>query len=102
MNNLLSIISKRLSAKILIALTLCVAIIMGGVILLATASQRDQLRDQMTDHGRELKSLAYAAIRHPMAMGDSESVERQLTEIRDSLNNNEILICDFNRQITFA
>ncbi|MDH3359719.1 MAG: ATP-binding protein, partial [Desulfobulbaceae bacterium] len=24
------------------------------------------------------------------------------TEIRDSLNNNEILICDFNRQITFA
>ncbi len=102
MSNFFALIRKRLSAKILIALTLCVALIMGGVIILAIASQREQLREQMTAHGRELKTLAYAAIRHPMAMGDSESVERQFTEIRDSLQNNEILICDFNRQIVFA
>ena len=102
MLNIISMIRKRLSAKILIALTLCVALIMSGVIILAIASQRDQLREQMAAHGRELKSLAYAAIRHPMAMGDSDSVERQLTEIRDSLQNNEILICDFQQRIVFA
>ena len=102
MVNLFTHIRKRLSAKILIALTLCVALVMGGVIILATASQRDLIREQMAAHGRELKSLAYAAIRHPMAQGDSESVERQLTEIRGSLENNEILICDFNRRIVFA
>ncbi|MDH5297554.1 MAG: hypothetical protein OEV91_00860, partial [Desulfobulbaceae bacterium] len=95
-------IKKRLSAKILIALTCCVAIVMAGVITLAVASQRRQLQEQMTEHGRELKSVAYAAIRHPMAVGDSASVELQLTELRESLQDNEIVICDFNGQIVFA
>ena len=102
MTSLLAAIRKQLSAKIIIALTLSVAVVMAGVIILAIAGQRHQLREQMTTHGRELKSLAYAAIRHPMALGDSESVERQLTEIRASLQDNEILICDFNQQVVFA
>ncbi len=102
MIDLLAAIRKRLSAKILIALTLGVGVVMAGMILLAVAGQRHQLREQMTSHGRELKSLAYAAIRHPMALGDSESVEHQLTEIRGSLQDNEIVICDFQQQIIFA
>jgi len=97
-----TLIKKRLSAKILVALTFCVAMVMAGVIVLAVASQRRQLQEQMTEHGRELKSVAYTAIRHPMAMGDSASVKQQLTELRESLRDNEIVICDFNRQIVFA
>ncbi|MFH1020906.1 MAG: response regulator [Pseudomonadota bacterium] len=102
MVNLHTLIKKRLSAKILIALTFCVAIVMAGVIILAVTSQRRQLQEQMTEHGRELKSVAYTAIRHPMAMGDSASVKQQLTELRESLRDNEIVICDFNQQIVFA
>jgi len=102
MVNPYTLIKKRLSAKILIVLTFCVAIVMAGVIILAVAGQRRQLQAQMTEHGRELKSVAYTAIRHPMAMGDSASVEQQLSELRQSLRNNEIVICDFNRQIVFA
>lgn len=95
-------IKKRLSAKILIALIFCVAIVMAGVIILAVASQRRQFQDEMTEHGRELKAVTYAAIRHPMAQGDSASVKRQLAELRENLQNNEIVICDFNRKIVFA
>ena len=102
MINLHKEIKKRLNVKILIALTVSVAMVMALVIALGVANQKRQLRKQMTEFGGELKSVAYAAIKYPMSTGDSASVERQLIEIRDLLLDNEIIVCDFNKQIVFA
>ncbi len=95
-------IRKSLRAKILIGLTISVAIVMALIILLWAANQQGQLRKQMTFFGEELKSVAYAAIKYPMSIGDSASVTRQLVEIRDLLHDNEIIVCDFNQEIIFA
>lgn len=95
-------IRKNLSLKILIALTICGAIVMGVVIYFSIASQREQIRERMTTFGRELKYLAYAGIKHPMAVGDSPSVERQFLDVKAFMKGTEIVICDFNRRIVFA
>ncbi len=102
MFNLYREVKKRLNAKILIALTVSVAMVMALVITLGVTNQKRQLRKQMTAFGAELKSVAYAAIKYPMSIGDSASVEQQLVEIRDLLHDNEIIVCDFNKQIVFA
>jgi PAS domain S-box-containing protein len=95
-------IRNRLSAKILIALSLCVAVVMACVIFLGVASQQRHLRNQMTTFGRELQSVAYAAIKLPMARGDSEAVQNQLLQIRDRLGKGEIVIAGFDHRIVFA
>ncbi|MDP2106902.1 MAG: hypothetical protein Q8J76_12980, partial [Desulfobulbaceae bacterium] len=102
MSNFLAGIRKRLNAKILIVLTVCVAVVMGLVIFLAVASQHRHLLKQMTSSGHRLQSLAYAAIKHPMAMGDSAAVEQQLLAIRDQMEGAQIIVCDFNQKIVFA
>jgi len=95
-------IRKSLRVKILLGLTISVAIVMAFVIIFGAANQQSQLRKQMTVFGEELKSVAYAAIKYPMSIGDSASVTRQLVEIRDLLLDNEIIVCDFNQKIIFA
>ena len=95
-------IRKSLKAKILLSLTISVALVMALVIILGTANQQAQLRKQMTIFGEELKSVAYAAIKYSMSIGDSASVTRELEEIRDLLQDTEIIVCDFNQKIIFA
>lgn len=102
MNRLAGPIRNHLDLKILIVITVGVALVMGAVIGLSVNNQRQQMRERMTEYGHELKSLAYAGIRHPMSVGDSASVEKQLLDIRDHLHGTEIVICDFNRKIVFA
>jgi len=94
------IIKKILHLETL--LTIGVTIIMGGVIYFSITNQREHIRERMTTYGQDMKSLAYAGIKHPMAAGDSPSVEKQLLDIGDELENTEIVICDFNQRIVFA
>ncbi len=102
MQKLLGLVRKSLALKILVALTVGAAIVMGVVIYLSVTSQREQFRERMTTFGSEMKSLAYAGIKHPMAVGDSASIEKQLFDIKDELQGTEIVICDFNQRIVFA
>lgn len=102
MANILDFIRRRLTLKILLALTCGVAFVVGVVICLAVTSQRAQIRERMATFGRELKNLAYAGIKHSMSVGDSASVQRQLMDVRDMLKGAEIMICDFNQRIVFA
>jgi len=94
--------TRRLSVKILLALTVGVAMAMGVVIYLSLDSQQKQIRERMTTFGRELKFLAYAGIKHPMSVGDSASVEKQLLDVKEILKDAEIAVCDFNQRIVFA
>lgn len=96
------LIRKHLNVKILCTLSLGVSLIMGVVIYLGITSQREGLRKKMVTHGEELKSLAYAGIRHPMSVGDSATVERQLLDVKTAVNDLDIVICDFDGEIVFA
>jgi PAS domain S-box-containing protein len=102
MYNPLAKIRRCLSAKILIVLSVCVAFVMGWVIVLAVVSQQRHLLAQMTSFGHKLQSIAHAAIKHPMALGDSAAIDRQLLAIRDQLAGSEIIVCDFDQIIVFS
>ncbi|MCB2183322.1 MAG: PAS domain-containing protein [Desulfobulbaceae bacterium] len=93
-------IRRNLDLKTLI--TIGVTIIMGGVIFLSIVNQREHSRERMMSYGQDIKSLAYAGIKHPMAVGDSPSIEKQLFDIEGELKNTEVVICDFNKTIIFA
>jgi len=102
MSRLLGFIKNRLTVKILLALTIGVATVMGVIIYLSIANQQQHLHQGMIDYGRKLKYLAYASIKHPMSIGDSDSVEKQLLDIRANMPDAEIVICDLNQRIVFA
>lgn len=100
MNRPPAFIRKHLDLKTLI--TVGVTCIMGAVIFLSIVNQREHSRERMMSYGQDMKSLTYAGIKHPMAMGDSPSIEKQLFDIEDELENTEVVICDFNQRIVFA
>jgi len=75
---------------------------MGVVVFLSLTNQREKIKERMTAYGQDIKSLAYAGIKHPMSGGDSESIKKQLFDIEDELKNTEIFIFDFNQRIVFA
>ena len=102
MVNYLSFIKKSLGLKILLALSLSVAVVMGVVIYLNTKNQQKQIKESMKTFGRELKFLAYAGLRHPMSVVDSPSVEQQLLDIKEIAKDTEIAVCDFRQRIVFA
>lgn len=102
MFSVLDPIRKRLALKILVVLTISVALVMGAVISIGVQNQRQQIRKMMTGFGEEMKSLAYAGIKHPMSVGDSASIEKEFSDIRNQLHGTEIVICDFNQRIVFA
>ncbi len=106
MPGLLELVRNRLVSslvfKIMAILTIGVGLVMAVDISLSVNNQREQLEQRMTDFGRELGSLAYAGIKHPMAMGDSASIEKQLFDIRDQLQGTEIVLCDFDQEIVFS
>ncbi len=95
-------LSSSLALKIMVVLAIGVGSVMAVDIGLSVHNQRQQFKRRMTDFGRELGSLAYAGIKHPMAVGDSASIEKQLFDIRDQLQGTEIVLCDFDQEIVFA
>lgn len=98
MSGFIDFIQRSLSVKIFLALTIGVAIVMGAIIYF----QEAQIRERMKSYGRELKFVIYAGIEHPMAVGDKETVQRQISDIKKILKEAEIIICDFDQRITFA
>lgn len=100
--NLIGLIKKRLDVKILCSLALGVLLIMGIMIYSSITTQKAELKKGMITHGEGLKSLAYAGIKHPMSVGDSSSVEKQLNDIKKTVKGLDIAICDFDEKIIFA
>lgn len=75
---------------------------MSVVIYLNITSQQEGLKTRMVTYGEEIKSLAYAGIRHPMAIGDSAAVGKQMLDIKKAVKGLDLAICDFKEQIIFS
>lgn len=75
---------------------------MSVVIYLNITSQQEGLKTRMVTYGEEIKSLAYAGIRHPMSIGDSAAVGKQMLDIKNAVKGLDLAICDFKEQIIFS
>ena len=53
-------------------------------------------------HNRSLLEHTYSAIKYPMEVGDSETIDRQFEDIKQSMQGIEVYVTDFRQEITYA
>ena len=99
---MLGYIRKSLSKKILIVLTVSVALIMLGVVYLTYSFETEEMLRTMDINNEETASAIYAGIKYPMSVGDSRAVQRELLDIKEIVKDIDIYICDNRRAIKFS
>jgi hypothetical protein len=99
---LLGYTRKSLSKKILLVLTLSVALVMLGVVYLTYSFETEEMLRTMNIYNEETASAIYAGIKYPMSVGDSNAVQRELLNIKEIVKDIDIFICDNRRAIKFS
>lgn len=99
---MLDLIRKSLSGKILVALSVTVAMVMSGVIYFSYTHQTKEMLSEMKSNNKELASAIYAGIKYPMSIGDSKAVEKELLDTREMMPDVEVFICGPDQTITFS
>ncbi len=51
---------------------------------------------------KEVMDTIYATMKHPLTVGDSDTIHRDLEEIGQKYKNISVYLCDFNRDISFS
>ncbi len=91
-----------LRAKILVA-TITVVGGFTGVFLYQTLSfHTKSALDQVAESSQSLLENTYSAIKHPMSVGDSKTVEAQLKDIKEHMEGVEVYISDFRETLIYA
>jgi len=98
----LGYIRKSLSKKILVVLTASVALIMLAVVYLTYSFETEEMLRTMDINNEETASAIYAGIKYPMSVGDSRAVQRELLDIKETVKDIDIYICDSRRTIKFS
>lgn len=94
--------STSLDRKILVVLSLCVAIISAAIIYLTNSHfTREILQEFMTD-SKETMSVIASGIRQTMASGNSQFVENQLLDIKNENRDLDLYIIDTDQRIIFS
>ncbi len=91
-----------LRVKILIA-TITVVGGFTGVSLYQTLSfHTKSALDQVAESSQSLLENTYSAIKYPMSIGDSKTVEAQLEDVKKHMEDVEVYIADFRNELTYA
>jgi methyl-accepting chemotaxis protein len=91
-----------LRVKILIA-TITVVVGFTGIFLYQTLTfHRKSALDQVKESSHSLLENTYSAIKYPMSIGDSKTVEAQLKDIKKHMEGVEVYISDFRDILTYA
>lgn len=99
---MINLLRKHLANKIMIAIVVTIVIIMGteiGIRIYFGIKDRIELMNVVS---QDLAYSTYAGIKYPMSVGDSDAIKRQLLDIRDSVKDVEVYICDFAQEIIYS
>ncbi|MFZ3122070.1 MAG: response regulator [Thermodesulfovibrionales bacterium] len=93
---------KRLGYKIMAAmLTIILLVLVAEIYMRIYFGTKDRLEIAATI-SRELADSIYAGIKHPMGLGDSEGIRKELLDIREKAKDVEVFICDFKQEIVYS
>lgn len=95
-------IRKSLNRKILLALSISVALVVAVVIFLTDSRQTAEMLREMHINSSEIAAALHSGIRYPMAQGDSSAVEKHLLDIRRTMKDVDVFICDADQKIIFS
>ncbi|MDY6990367.1 MAG: methyl-accepting chemotaxis protein [Thermodesulfobacteriota bacterium] len=104
---MISIIEKflrktGLRVKILLATITVVGVFTGAFLYQTLSFHSNSALRQVADSSQDLLENTYSAIKYPMSVGDSKTVEAQLQDIRDHMEGVEVYISDFQQRLTYA
>jgi len=91
-----------LRVKILMATIMVVGIFTGLFLYKAMSFHTKSILNQVAQSSHGLLKNTYSAIRYPMSIGDSKTVEAQLKDIKEHMEGVEVYISDFQQDLTYA
>lgn len=94
--------SKSLDRKILVVLSLSVAIITALIIFITNSRLSKEIFREFRADSRTTMSVVAAGIKETMASGNSQHMERQLLDIREENRDLDLYICSSDRKIVFS
>lgn len=95
-------IAKSLDRKILIALSLSVALITAVIIFFTNHRLSKQILEEFTYDSKVTMSVIAAGLEQTMASGKSSDIENQLLNIKAENRDFELFICDVRQRIVFS
>jgi PAS domain S-box-containing protein len=102
LTQLSSWITGSLRVKVMVSIASTVIVLMGIVTYVTISNSTRVLLQKVEHFGLDLAKNTYSGIKHPMAMGDSLTVQQQLHDIRTQTKGVEVYICDYNQEIVYA
>ncbi len=91
-----------LRVKILVATIVVVAGFTGVFLYQTLTFHTESALDLVAESSQSLLENTYSAIKYPMAVGDSKTVEEQLKQIKHNMKGVEVYISDFGERLTYA
>jgi methyl-accepting chemotaxis protein len=91
-----------LRVKILIATIAVVGGFTGVFVYQALSFHTESALSQVAESSQHLLENTYSAIKYPMSIGDSKTVEAQLQDIKNHMEGIEVYISDFQERLTYA
>jgi len=91
-----------LRVKILVATIVVVGGFTGVFLYQALSFHTESALNQVAESSQSLLENTYSAIKYPMSVGDSKTVEEQLKHIKDYMQGVEVYISDFRQRLTYA
>ncbi|HYQ47559.1 MAG TPA: ATP-binding protein [Thermodesulfovibrionales bacterium] len=95
-------IAKSIDRKILIALSLSVALITAVIIFFTNNRLSKQILEEFTYDSKVTMSVIAAGLEQTMASGKSSDIENQLLDIKAENRDFELFICDVRQRIVFS
>lgn len=94
--------AKSLDRKILVVLSLCVAIVTAVIIYLTNNRLTLEILEEFGSDSKETMSIIASGMRQTMASGNGRLVEKQLLDIKSENKNIELFIIDTDQKIVFT
>ncbi len=93
---------KSLDRKILIVLSLTVAVITAGIIYITNLRLSQGLLDEFLVDSKETMSIVASSMKQTMASGNGRLIENELLDIKAQNSNIEFFISDTDQNIIFS
>ncbi len=91
-----------LRVKILIATITVVVGFTAGFLYQTVSFHTRSALDQVDRSSHDLLESTYSAIKYPMSIGDSKTVEAQLKDMKSHMEGVQVYISDFDNRLTYA
>jgi methyl-accepting chemotaxis protein len=91
-----------LRVKILLATITVVGAFTGAFLYQTLSFHSNSALRQVAGSSQSLLENTYSAIKYPMSVGDSKTVEAQLQDIKEHMEGVEVYISDFEQRLTYA